>query len=563
MSALVSDARAARASVALRSARPAAMRSARHVAVAAAAAAALASLPLPLAAAETFDIGLAGNGTRIDALAVAGRDAAAPTVLLVGGLDGDDATAAAVRAAVTSYEQRRARDRAFNLLAVPVANPERARLEFPPSGVAYREHSESHALWRWIGTHGPDLVLVAGATANGAPTGGGAANGSAANGAAANGSAASPAEDFGLEAALGAQAVAGVGRVPSRRWTGPDELATLRAADVPASEAHRELERRGARSPRRLAEELAQHYGHDFDPPWYIGAIALIARIELGDVDDVRRIVEPYVDGTKDSLAQPSSLTMAGHIVFTELARRTHDPRYVAAVRKVGDLGFEPDGRMKEAMPYHNEFSDSIFMGTAIVAQAGALTGERKYFDMAARHLAFMQKLDRRADGLYRHQPATDAAWGRGNGFAALGLALTLAELPRDHPAYASTLASYRELMAALAPFQNRDGLWRNVIDYPGAYAELSATAMIGYALARGLHERWISGKAYERAVERAWGAVDARVASSGELVDVCESTARMTSLEQYLRRAAILGKDPRGGAMAMLFAMELASPSR
>jgi rhamnogalacturonyl hydrolase YesR len=86
---------------------------------------------------------------------------------------------------------------------------------------------------------------------------------------------------------------------------------------------------------------------------------------------------------------------------------------------------------------------------------------------------------------------------------------------------------------------------------------------MIGYALARGLHERWISGKAYERAVERAWGAVDARVASSGELVDVCESTARMTSLEQYLRRAAILGKDPRGGAMAMLFAMELASPSR
>ncbi len=139
---------------------------------------------------------------------------------------------------------------------------------------------------------------------------------------------------------------------------------------------------------------------------------------------------------------------LGGHIVFTELARRTGDPRYVAAVRKVGDLGFETDGRMKESMPYHNQFSDSIFMGTAIVAQAGALTGERKYFDMAARHLAFMQKLDLRADGLYRHQPATDAAWGRGNGFAALGLALTLAELPRDHPAYASTLASYRALMA-------------------------------------------------------------------------------------------------------------------
>ncbi len=505
---------------------------------------ALGALAAPLAAAETFDIGLAADGARIDAMAVPGRAEATRTVLLVGGFSGDDATSAAVRAAVASYEKRPASERSFDLLAVPVANPERAELEFPPSGIAYREHSESHTLWRWIGTQGPDLVLIA-------PSGTAQKDG-------VKPFSTVPRNDTALQAALNREAVVGIGHVPSRIWTGAEDLMALRAADLPMSEAHRELDRRRARSPRELAEQLAEHYGHDFDPPWYIGAIALVARIELGDVDDVRRIVEPYADGTKDSLARPNSLVMGGHIVFTELARRTHDPRYVALVRKVADLGFEPDGRMKEAMPYHNEFSDSIFMGTAIVAQAGALTGERKYFDMAARHLAFMQKLDRRADGLYRHQPATDAAWGRGNGFAALGLTLTLAELPQAHVAYASTLASYRDLMAALLPYQNRDGLWRNVIDYPGAYAELSATSMIGYALARGLRSGWISGAAYERAVQQAWRAVDSRVSSGGELVDVCESTARMTSLEEYLRRAAILGPDPRGGAMAMLFATEL-----
>jgi hypothetical protein len=32
-----------------------------------------------------------------------------------------------------------------------------------------------------------------------------------------------------------------------------------------------------------------------------------------------------------------------------------------------------------------------------------------------------------------------------------------------------------------------------------------------------------------------------------------------MNSLDEYLHRAAILGPDPRGGAMAMLFATELA----
>ena len=253
---------------------------------------------------------------------------------------------------------------------------------------------------------------------------------------------------------------------------------------------------------------------------------------------------------------------MAGHIVFTDLARRTGDPRYVAAVRKVAQLGFDASGQMLESMPYHDQYSDSVFMGTAIVAQAGALTGERRYFAMADRHLRFMQQLDLRPDGLYRHQPATDAAWGRGNGFAAVGLALTLSELPPDHPGYAHALQSYRALMTALLPWQNRDGLWRNVIDHPGAYPEFTATAMIGFALQRGLLRGWIRGAQWQGAVARAWTAVNARSSDEGGFVDVCESTTRMTSLDQYLKRAAILGKDPRGGAMAMLFATELMARS-
>jgi rhamnogalacturonyl hydrolase YesR len=284
----------------------------------------------------------------------------------------------------------------------------------------------------------------------------------------------------------------------------------------------------------------------------------LIARVRLGDVDDVQRIVKPYVDGGKDSLARPSALVMAGHTVFTELARRTGDPRYVTLVRKVADLGFDASGQMLEAMPYNDGFSDSVYMGTVILAQAGALTGDRRYFDMADRHLRFMERLDLRSDGLYRHQPDIDTSWGRGNGFAALGLALTLSELPHDHPGYAHTLQSYRQLMSALLPLQTREGLWRNVVDYPGAYEELSATAMIGFAMQRGLVNGWINAGSYGAAVARAWLAVNRRTSSQGTFIDVCESTARLTSPQQYLQRVAILGTDPRAGAMAMLFATEL-----
>jgi len=137
-------------------------------------------------------------------------------------------------------------------------------------------------------------------------------------------------------------------------------------------------------------------------------------------------------------------------------------------------------------------------------------------------------------------------------------LAMTLTELQPRSTGYAHALESYRQLMAALLPLQTRDGLWRNVIDHPGAYPEFSATAMIGFAMQRGLENGWLRGAAYHQAVDRAWLAVNSRTSSSGSFIDVCESTARMTSLEQYLQRAAILGNDPRGGAMAMLFATEL-----
>ena len=480
---------------------------------------------MPLSATEAFDIGLSGSGTRIDAIVVEPTAKAAPTVVLVGGLHCNDASAAAVRAAVTAYEHRRSRP--VRLLAVPVANPDAAALAFPPSGVAYRENAESHTLWRWLGSQAPDLVLIAGD------------------------------DDAGLAAALATQTVADMGRIPAHRWAGPAANWVAELGPIARSDAHAELERRRVRSPRQLADALAVHYGREFDQPLYINAIALIARARLGDVDDVRRLVEPYVDGSKESLARPNALVMAGHIVFTELARRTGDARYIAAVRKVADLGFDASGQMRDAMPYHDQYSDSVFMGTAIVAQAGALTGERRYFDMAERHLRFMQQLVLRPDGLYRHQPLTDAAWGRGNGFAALGLALTLSELPQDHPGYAHALQSYRQLMAALLPLQTRDGLWRNVVDYPGAYPEFSGTAMIGFALQRGLGKGWITGRPYRRAVDQAWLAVNSRGSSGGSFIDVCESTPRMTSLQAYLQRAAILGNDARGGAMAMLFATE------
>ena len=460
---------------------------------------------------------------------VAGRSASSPTVLLVGGLQRPDESSDAVAREAAAYERIPQRRRAFRLIAVARANPDAQPLQLPPSGVAYRDHVESHVLWRWIGTHAPDLVLVAG-------------------------------PDPGLVDALSQNTVLDIGEIPSRHVDMSTPILRLLTEPLAASGAHREIDRRLARSPRALAEELARVYGHDFATPTYIAAMAVISRLRLGERDEVAGLLAPYLDGTKDSFARPSQSSLAAHVLFFEYARRTGDDRAKALVVRAANSGFTENGELRESMPLNGGWSDSLFMDVPILAMAGALTGERRYFDMAARHVAFMQQIVRRPDGLYRHQASTEAAWGRGNAFPALGLALTLSEFPKEHPDYPRLLATYRTHMAALARFQDENGMWRNVIDRPGAYPEYSATAMIATAMLRGVRNGWIDRETYEPLIQKAWTAILARTGADGRLVDVCESTGtRGLTDEDYLRRTAILGRDDRGGGMAMFFATELA----
>jgi rhamnogalacturonyl hydrolase YesR len=179
---------------------------------------------------------------------------------------------------------------------------------------------------------------------------------------------------------------------------------------------------------------------------------------------------------------------------------------------------------------------------------------------MAARHLRYMQRIVLRTDGLYRHQASTDAAWGRGNGFPALGLALTLSDFPKDHPDFGWMLKTFQEHMSALSKFQDENGMWREVVDYPGAYPEYSGTAMIATAMLRGIRNGWLDPKVYQPLVDRAWQAILVRTSADGRVLDVAESTGtRGLTFKDYLRRAAILDRDTRAGAFALILATEIA----
>ena len=110
--------------------------------------------------------------------------------------------------------------------------------------------------------------------------------------------------------------------------------------------------------------------------------------------------------------------------------------------------------------------------------------------------------------------------------------------------------------MRGLATWQAPDGMWREIINRPGAYREETATAMILTAMARGVRLGWLD-RSYVPNVDRAWRALSAHIVEDGGIVDVCSGTGAGPTARYYFDRPAVEGADDRGGAMALVAAME------
>ncbi|EAQ81729.1 plant-inducible protein [Blastopirellula marina DSM 3645] len=448
--------------------------------------------------------------------------------------------------------------------------------KYPPSGSAYNTPRERMAatIWRAIGWLGPDLVVEC-----------------------------TP-EDVDLNdasmlwKAVAVQPAAPIGTVPSAlvrisENTGPaaaqpQQQITFAWQPTPLPEKlgvsplRAELQQRLRRTPAKCAEQLAAVYGHDLKNIMYQPALAVMARLDLAaQLDDssvaveIEKVVEPWLQKSsapKDSKQKGvNGSANAGHLVFAAWAEQTGDPRAIELVRRVADQAFDSQGQPLSAMPGHSEMSDAVFMACPILTSAGRLTGEEKYLDMAQRQLQFMQKLCLRSDGLYRHSPLCEAAWGRGNGFPMLGLALAITDLEaiehdeskekslreRATQLKQALLKNLQRHAEALLPHQDPTGMWRQVIDEPSAYREMTATCMIGFTLQRGIDRSWLDAERFQSSVDQAWSAVSKRCGADGVLFDVCTGTGKMKSLQAYFDRTAILARDERGGAMALLFAVE------
>jgi unsaturated rhamnogalacturonyl hydrolase len=485
----------------------------------------------------------AGGITRRDAALVTlenpspfDRPAAARRLVLIGGLDGDETSARGVVDAVRWIKTGapEAIRRSWIVSAMPLARPDEGAppLSFPPQTGFFddTQSPESRYLWRWVTYQAPDHVVVF------------AAPGSAAVAS--------------LKQALTADQAAGLGPVavsdlPTatafRAWL---PAATRRTA---ASRLHEAIRRRAWREPVEIARLLARRYPGT-PAISYIPAVAWTSTLRLAALtnDDalrakVRDQVHPWTGGERAPFGERIQLTaVAGTMIFADLAAAGD-----AAARPLAERGAELAQATQAggALQYGQGWTDDMFMFSSIVSRVTP-------GDTAAMLIEYARRLQR-VDGLFNHATNGPAAWGRGNGFAALGLVEALTTMAPEDTRRAGLLDVFRRHMNAVRAWQAPDGTWRQVLDEPGAYREESSTAMLLTAMARGVRHGWLD-RSFVPVVDRAWRALAAHVAEDGAVVDVCASTGAGPSRRYYLDRPAITGADDRGGAMALLAAVEM-----
>lgn len=264
--------------------------------------------------------------------------------------------------------------------------------------------------------------------------------------------------------------------------------------------------------------------------------------------------IAPFVSGQTPAIAEPYRLTsFAGALAFADAG--TADATALAQKVAAFILPQQPG----EAIRFATGWTDDMFMASSVLSRVDSGRHAAVVANLLTTYAAKLQ----RPDGLFIHAADAPHAWGRGNGFALLGLTEALTHIPGNWAGRDKVLETYRRHTKALAGFQSDDGSWRQVVDDAQSYRELTVTAMTVAAMARGVSSGWIDHATFDPVIARGWSAVAARVNTDGTVKDVCSGTGAQPSKEYYLNRPAINGADDRGGAMALLAAIEIESMRR
>lgn len=185
---------------------------------------------------------------------------------------------------------------------------------------------------------------------------------------------------------------------------------------------------------------------------------------------------------------------------------------------------------------------DDMYMITIVQTQAYKATQNRKYIDRAAKEMVLYLDSLQRPNGLFYHAPDVPFYWGRGNGWMAAGMTELLTNLPKDSEYRPRILKGYLTMMKSLKNFQNKGGIWNQLIDDPACWAETSGSAMFTFALISGVKHGWLNAKEFGPVARKAWLGLIPYINAQGAVTEVCVGTNKKNDKQYYYDRPRNVG---------------------
>lgn len=215
-----------------------------------------------------------------------------------------------------------------------------------------------------------------------------------------------------------------------------------------------------------------------------------------------------------------------GKVLF-DLYRETRDVKYKKAMDVlVKQLEHHPrtlkGGFWHKLVYQHQMWLDGLYMASPFLAQYGAEFNRPDLIDEAVKQFRLCHEYTYDArTGLYYHawdesksqrwaNPETGHSpnfWGRSIGWWFMALVDALDYIPENHPGRADMIGWIQGLAETLPKYQDKNGLWYQVIDQPkreGNFPEASVTSQCMYAYAKAVNKGYIDKK-YRAVAEKAF----------------------------------------------------------
>ncbi|MEP6902324.1 MAG: glycoside hydrolase family 88 protein [Actinomycetota bacterium] len=208
------------------------------------------------------------------------------------------------------------------------------------------------------------------------------------------------------------------------------------------------------------------------------------------------------------------------------LYRATNDEKYRKAIEQIR-LQLKTHPRTKEGGFWHKQiypnqmWLDGLYMGEPFYAEYSATFNEDNWNDIA-NQFVWMEKhaRDPKTGLLYhawdesreqkwanKETGLSPLVWGRAMGWYAMALVDVLDSFPKTNPRRAELVAILNRTAEAIGKYQDKDGLWWDIIDMPNKpknYHESSAAAMFVYSLAKGVRQGNLPDK-YLQTANKGW----------------------------------------------------------